>query len=322
MIIDNIQYQLPSNDKPLDLEKWMLFGYYLGRVLKEYEKPMNIYLSVPSNLLISYFAVLGSVDYDFSMTDDLSKIKESYMNLNKGNLVLYFDDKNWKSCYVYSVEKHLINKQLMAVKILYNQKTVIYVPEGRWLTHLRILNEEVNKIKNARVMKNVSNLADNIFLEYFYNKESIRRCEVQNRISATVITNKREWLNSVENIQFSSPVGTFLLNEFIYDGNSTTFKNVQVISSINSFSTKNDNDDLVLFMGANRALTKMDDYLQSKRLFIVDRHESKESINNLKDKIEYEFINNSSTCLNHILLKKLSGFGYEVPKGVEVFVWE
>ena len=46
-------------------ENWMKFSIELANYVKQANQPIKLYISVPSNLLFSYFFVFGAIDYDF-----------------------------------------------------------------------------------------------------------------------------------------------------------------------------------------------------------------------------------------------------------------
>ena len=97
------------------LENWMCFSIELESYIKQLTQPIKIYISVPSNLLFSYFLVLGAVDYDFK-NPSTEALLDKYLKLKKGERILYKTGDDW---IAHSVRKicQLPNSDLRAIEV-------------------------------------------------------------------------------------------------------------------------------------------------------------------------------------------------------------
>ena len=98
MLNEILKYRL--NDKnSLDLEDWMQFSLFLADYIKTSNLCIKIYMSVPSNLLFSYFTVLGAVDHDYR-NPSKAALLEQYLSLRQGQRIQYRVGEHW-AAYSY-----------------------------------------------------------------------------------------------------------------------------------------------------------------------------------------------------------------------------
>lgn len=321
MLCELIQYYEPENKVYKELEEWMDFSIFLGDFIKKYENNINIYLSTPSNLLLSYLIVLGAVNQEFQGISD-KKLKEKYLQLKEGNKVHYNSSEGWKSCSVLEVVPHPIEDTIMTIALLDNKKTKVYVPEDRWEQDIRISSLDKTAIKNASKVKNVYNLEDNKILSHLYSLENLKRLQNKNSPEIVLFANKKEWLENLEIMLFKFNDYMFRLNDFIYPC-TPHFSNVNFLPS----SLTDENNDvlestIVIFLSASRALRKMDECKGQKNLYLIDRHENMEKLERLKEKIEQQIIIEGLEVKNKTLIEEINKNNIKVPRGVEVFAWE
>lgn len=322
MLFGVTQYYDSEKEDYKALEEWMKLGLFLGDFLKSYKQNINVYVSTPTNLLISYLIVLGAVNQEFK-DESNNNLRTKYLQLKRGSKVHYNSQAGWKSCSVLEVVPHPIDNKIMTIALLDNKKTKVYVPEDKWEKNIRISSLEQTTIKNASKVKNVYNLEDNKILSHLYSTENLKRSQNKNSSEIFVFGNKKEWIENLRVLSFSLNNHFFTLKDFVYPDQSAHFKNVDFLTYSSSDETRTISENaMVIFLGASRTLRKMDEYKNYKNLYLIDRHENIEKIESLKEKIEQQILIEGSEVKNNILLEALRKNSVKLPRGVEVFAWE
>jgi len=314
--LQNLKYK--KNDGSLKaLENWMCFSIELGSYLKQISQPIKIYISVPSNLLFSYFFVFGAVDYDFK-NPSTEALLDQYLNLKKGQRILYKTGDDWVAHSVIEVS-HLPNSDTRAILVKDRLDSINYIPETRWFNYVRIHDDEITTVRNTRLVRNVYNIIDNEKLKKFYSEEKLQLLMMQNTPQTYVYANKKEWKDFLDVIQLNLDGDSFQLSELLFDGSESTFKNLAFIEQNRSVTIPK--EAIAVFVGSSRALRKMDDFDEHKCVFIIDQHDSNEKFEDLQFKIEQDFLMSQSHSVNKEILEYMDGKHVEIPKGVEIFAW-
>jgi hypothetical protein len=299
------------------LENWMKFSIELANYVKKTNQPIKLYISVPSNLMFSYFFVFGAIDYDFR---NLSKetLLEKYLSLKKGQRILYKMGKEWVAHSVIEVSK-IPNSEMKAISVKARLNSITYIPETRWFDYIRIYDNEETKVKNTRSVKNVENITDNIKIKNIYSESNLNLLMMQNTPNTHLYTNKKEWIDNISVIELKINEEPIQLGELLFDGSEGTFKNFSFIpqNQLPLLSI----ESTIIFVGISRALRKMDQFKQQKCIYIIDQHESNEKIEELKLKIEQDFLMEKGQSLNRDILEYMDNNQIEIPKGVEIFAW-
>lgn len=314
--LQNLKYK--KNDGSLNvLENWMRFSMELGSYLKQLSQPIKIYISVPSNLLFSYFFVFGALDYDFK-NPSTKTLLDKYLNLKKGQRILYKKRNNWVAHSVIEVG-HIPNSPIRAILVKDRLDSINYIPETRWFNYVRIYDDEITTVRNTRLVRNVYNIIDNEKLKKFYSEEKLQLLMMQNTPYTYVYANKKEWKGFLDVIQLNLDGDLFQLSELLFDGSESAFKNLVFIEQTRLVTIPK--EAIAIFVGSSRALRKMDDFVEHKCVFIIDQHDSNEKFEDLQFKIEQDFLMNQSYSVNKEILEYMDGKHIEIPKGVEIFAW-
>ncbi|MGG3801751.1 hypothetical protein [Metabacillus fastidiosus] len=316
MQLQNLKYK--SSDGTLKaLENWMYFSIELGIYIKQVSQPIKIYISVPSNLLFSYFFVLGAIDFDFN-NPSKEVLLGQYLNLKKGQRILYKTGGNWVAHSILEVSK-LPNSDTRAIVVKDRLNSINYIPESRWFNYVRIHDDEITTIRNTRLVRNVYNLTDNDKLKRFYSEEKLQLLMMQNTPQTYLNANKKEWNDFLDVIQFNIDGASFRLSELLFYGSESTFKNLTFIEQNHSETIPR--EAIAIFVGSSRALRKMDNFDEHKCVFIIDQHDSNEKFEDLQFKIEQDFLMSQSHSVNKEILEYMDEKHVEIPKGVEIFAW-
>ncbi|KOO47807.1 hypothetical protein [Viridibacillus arvi] len=299
------------------LENWMCFSIELGGYLKQLSQPIKIYISVPSNLLFSYFFVFGAVDYDFK-NPSTEALLDQYLNLKKGQRILYKTGDDWVAHSVIEVS-HQPNSDTRAILVKDRLDSINYIPETRWFNYVRIHDDDITTVRNTRLVRNVYNIIDNEKLKKFYSEEKLQLLMMQNTPQTYVYANKKEWKDFLDVIKLNLDGDSFQLSELLFDGSESTFKNLAFIEQNRSVTIPK--EAIAIFVGSSRALRKMDDFDEHKCVFIIDQYDSNEKFEDLQFKIEQDFLMSQSHSVNKEILEYMDGKHVEIPKGVEIFAW-
>lgn len=318
MLSDNLKYRL--NDKAgIELEDWMKFSLFLAKYIKSSNLNIKIYLSVPSNLLFSYFTVLGAVDYDFR-NPSKELIYNQYLGLKKGQRILYKVGEHWGAYSVLEVGTSPIDIDIKTIKVRDRLGSTTYIPEKMWFDSVRIHNDEVTNIRNTRVVNDIESLTEKRILNMLYSEENLNLLSMKNTPNTYLCANKKEWQKYITSIKFVLFGQKLTLDELIFDGTEGEFKNISLIPYNHGIELTS--DSTIIFIGTSRTLRKMDEFKYLKSIYIVDQHDSTEKIEELQFKIEQQFLMDRCKSLNGDVLKKLKEEEIDLPKGVELFAWE
>lgn len=299
------------------LENWMKFSIELANYVKQVNQPIKLYISVPSNLLFSYFFIFGAIDYDFR-NPSIKTLFTKYLSLQKGQRILYKTGEEWVAHSVMKVST-IPNAETKAIVVKDRSNCINYIPETRWLDFVRIYDNEVTKVKNTRRVNNVENIADNIKLKSLYSKSNLNLLMMQNTPKTYLYANKKEWIDNISVIELKTNEEPIQLSEFLFDGANGTYKNFSFIQQ--NHSSLLPNDSTIIFVGSSRSLSKIDQFKKQKCIFIIDQHESNEKIEELQLKIEQEFLMEKGQSLNKNILDYMENKQIRIPKGVEIFAW-
>ncbi|QQZ07683.1 hypothetical protein [Heyndrickxia vini] len=316
MPLNSLKYRNFSNEF-VHLEDWMKFSIELANFVKQTKQPIKLFISLPSNLLFSYFFVFGAIDYDFRNVSKETLLRK-YLSLKKGQRILYKSGNDWVAHSVLEVSK-IPNTDTKAIVVKDRTNCINYIPETRWFDYIRIYDNEVTEVRNKRRVNNVENITNNIKLKNLYSEYNLNLLMMQNIPKTYLYANKKEWIDNISVIELEINEGYMLLDELLYDGTEGTFKNFSFIQQ-NQLSLL-PNESTIIFVGSSRSLRMMDQFKQQKCIFIADLHESNEKIEDLQFKIEQEFLMDKGQCLNKDILEFMNNNQIEIPKGVEIFAW-
>ncbi|WP_341201259.1 hypothetical protein [Planomicrobium okeanokoites] len=323
MLTESILYKNPKTKRFQELEEWMKFAHFLGWYMEEQKEALKVYVSVPSNLLFSYFITLGAVDYKFHRKINDDNLLSKFFDLQPGSQVLYLSGTDWKKCTVLGVEDFPGASGGTAIKVKDNKNSITYISERKWLTNLRVFNEDVSEFKNAKKVSNVTNLSENRVLNFFYSKQSLSTAELSNSPEIIISAIKKEWIENLSLINLMGMDHVFDLSNFIFfEENKSTFTNIEFVSEKVELSKERLEDVTGLFIGAGRCLRKIDEFKQTKSFYLVDRYESTDRIDDLQQKIEQIFLMDKCASANERLLKRIQEASIPLPKGVDLFAWQ
>lgn len=301
----------------VNLESWMRFSIELANYVKQVNNPIKLYISVPSNLVFSYFFVFGTIDYDFRNPSQ-KEIIEKYLSLKKGQRILYKTGKEWVAHSVIEVSK-IPDTDIKAIVVKDRSNCINYIPQTRWFEYVRVYDNEVTRVRNTRRVSNVENITDNNKLKRIYKKENLNLLMMQNTPKTYVYVNKKEWIDNLSIIELKVNNEIVNLEELLFDGTEGTFKNISFVQQNNQLNMPE--ESTVVFAGSSRSLRKMDQFKEKKCIFIIDQHETSEKIEELQMMIEQKFLLEKGEALNREILEYMHANQVEIPKGVEIFAW-
>ena len=298
-------------------ENWMKFSFMLANYVKEMDKSLRLYISVPSNLLFSYFFTLGAIDHDFK-NPSKEALLQQYLALQKGQRVHYKKSEGWVAHSVIGVSK-MPGSETRAIVVKDRLNAINYIPETRWFDYIRIHDDGITTVRNTRLVKSVDSITENIKLKNLYTEEKLQLLMMQNTPQTYLFANKKEWTGSLSSIQLEVEGETFQLSDLIFDGREGTFKNISFIEQ--SFSMPIPDEAIVIFIGSGHSLRKMDYFDSWKNVFIVDQHDSEDKIEDLQFKIKQDFLLGQGRSVNKEILDYMDENQVEIPRGVEIFAW-
>ncbi|MHC5530542.1 hypothetical protein [Priestia megaterium] len=299
------------------LEEWMKFSIALANYVKQASHLTKLYISVPSNLMFSYFFVVGAIDYDFRNPSKESLLEE-YLNLKKGQRILYKIGEEWVAHSVIEVSK-IPNTDINAIVVKDRSNCINHIPETRWFEYIRIHDNEITRVRNTRRVNNVDNITDNLKLKSLYPKDNLNLLMMQNTPKTYLYANKKEWIDNLSVIELKINEEPIKFAEILFDGTEGTFKNFSFIQQ--NYSSILPDESTVVFVGSSRSLSKMDQFKEQKCVFIIDLHERDEKIEELQLKIEQDFLMERGQSLNKEILEYMDKNQIRIPKGVEIFAW-
>lgn len=295
----------------------MKFGIELAHFIKMQSEPVKIYISVPSSLLFSYVFTLGCINYDFQHPIK-ERLLEKYLLLQPGQRILYKVGDEWIAHSVEGIGEHPISKK-RAIVLRDRLKSINYVPEERWATHISIFDEEITDIRNVRKVNNVFNILEDDFLNIIYDEEKLQLVMMQNTPNTYVYTNKTEWNAYKETLKLRYFEQEISLDNFFFDGSSTTFRNIGFLE--HKVTENLPIDATIVLNGSSRGVRKLDLLKDQKCVLIIDRHELKEKVEELQFKIENDCLTGKSKVINKNLIEYLKEHNTYIPEGVEIIVW-
>ncbi|MEH7523537.1 hypothetical protein V7149_09665, partial [Bacillus sp. JJ1503] len=275
------------------------------------------YISVPSNLLFSYFFVFGAIDFDYR-NPSKNTLFRKYLSLKKGQRILYKTGEDWVAHSVIKVGK-IPNSKMKAIVVRDRSNCIKYIPETRWFEYVRIYDFEVTQVKNTRRVNNVENISDNTILKSIYSEYNLNLLMMQNTPKTYLYANKREWTEKISAIELNINEKPIQLSELLFDRSEGTFLNFSYIQQ--NHSSILPNDSTIIFVGSSRSLRKIDQFKEKKCIFIIDQHDAEEKIEELQLRIEQEFLMEKSQSLNKDVCEYLDKNQIKIPKGVEIFAW-
>lgn len=321
MDIEKLHYRLEDDYFPL--EEWMIFAIKLGEITKTYKNLLfNIYLSLPNNLLFSYFFTLGIINSNLNESVSSEAILEQFKKLNPRDIVYYLDNGDWKKCSIIGLKHGLTNKNSWHLEILNNKKVVEFIPASKWRNSIVLTNENNETIINARKVKDFQSISQGK-LSNIYSLEQLQTHELINEPCIYISGNRNEFNKLLSTIYLNYNNELKLsFKDFIYDGTDVNYKNIEWLSKslLEKYNIKN--IKTVLFIGANKALSHMNSFKNSSRIILDDRHDNTETSELLRLSIEQEILSNQSTILTKDLNKLLTKDRINIPQGVEILAWK
>jgi len=311
----------------LPLEKWMLFAIYLGEITNLYKKEsINIYLSLPNNLLFSYFFILGVIDNNMKQKVSDEVILEQFKKLNEGDIIYYLDNGVWKKCSVIGLVNGYTNEKSWHLQILNNKKTIQYIPSSKWRYSIVLTNENRDSILNARKVNDFQSISTGK-LQHIYSLEQLQTLELLNEPYLFISGNKKDFYKYLSSICFYyytlyDHQVQLTFKDFIHDGTDVNYKNIEWLSK--SLLKKYDiaKIKMVLFIGSNKALSHLNTFKNSSKIILDDRHDNTETSDLLRLSIEQEILSNQSTIITNELNEILEEKNVSVPWGVEFLAWK
>lgn len=300
------------------IEEWMHFSIELSRYIKQHSNAVKIYVSVPSNLLFSYFLVLSALDFDYknSTSEELS---DQYLQLKKGQRIFYKTTRGWVAHSILELG-YMPNSKVRAIIVRDRLNTKTYIPEMKWSQSISLYEDEVTTVRNVRTVNNFNDITINKKLQSIYTKEQLNLVMMKNTPRTYIYTNKIEWNRYLSKLSFNLKDINLDLEEYIYDGTNSTFKNLTFIK--NTLEEPIPSEAVVFLVGSSRVLRKMDELIENKCIYVVDLHDSNERNEDLQFKIEQDYLSSGSNLLNQDILQYMDNNNVQIPKGVEIFAWQ
>lgn len=315
--------EITYNHSNKRIENWMLFFIKMGEFLYEYKKKyknFNIYINLPDNLLSSYFILHGMVNYDMKEEVSDKVVIDRFTKLEKGSIIFYLDNNQWKRCSVYGVIENFTDSSPRHLKIANNKGVIEYIPYQKWETNVIVTNRKEKEILNARVIKNVEE--NNGPLTDIYSAHELNRKEMLGIPIAYIIGNRTEFNKHLNFLSFKYRNIQFYHGDILKDGSEGTYCNIQWIKKSNVNSITLHDNALLLIIGAAKAIPTLEEFNDRCKIILDNQFENVDTSEMLRDVIEQDIILNKKKITTSEFVKQLKAAQIEIPKGIGFIVWK
>lgn len=314
------KWRYKYDDKYLELEKWMIFAMEIGGVIREYSQinksSIHTYLSLPNNLLFSYFIATGI--FNKKMNEEVSDefIFKFFSNLKFGDQIYYFENNEWKRCSVIELLQGKTSENSWHLLVRNHKQTDHYIPFKQWRERVIISGNSASNIKNALVIKDLQRLSAGN-LQYIYPINSLNSHGLLNEVCVAIGGTRTEFFQHSSIISLMINQKEFTFADFLHDGSSSEFINIKWISKSSQTNSK-----ITMFLNASKGISEMRMYKETSRIFLDDRHDDRAKSELLRMSIEQEIIQENAEIMTSFLIDNLRDKSIEIPQGVEILAWK
>ncbi|WP_394190132.1 hypothetical protein [Paenisporosarcina quisquiliarum] len=316
------KYKYKNEYRPL--EQWMLFAIAIGRFSHQNslnEKPIHIYMSLPNNLIFSYFVALGISDENLKKEIGTEAILTHFQKLKSGDYIYYYHVDKWVRCSVIELVKGATSTDSWHLKILNLQKTTHLVPQKQWRDRVIIVGKGSKDIKSAKSIKELNRISMTI-LQYIYDSSTLQTHELINEPCINLVGTRTEFNDNLHIIEFDISGHILTMKDFLMDGSMSDFLNIHWVTKSAKEDASEGGNLPTIFVGANKALAHLKNYKNNCRIILDDRHENSETSDLLRTTIVQEIVNNQSVIVTSQISNYLNDTNITIPKGVELLGWQ
>lgn len=307
-----------------NLEQWMQFAIAIGRFSQQNssnEKPIHMYLSLPNNLIFTYFVALGIFDENLKQEIADEAILSHFQKLKKGDYIYYYHKDKWVRCSVIALIQGVISPDSWHLKIYNLEKTEHFIPQKQWREKVIIAGKGSGNIILARSIKELHRLGTTN-LQYIYDNSTLQTNELLNEPCMNIAGKITEFNDNLHIIRFDISGHRLTMKDFLMDGSISSFRNIHWVTKPISENAIKDKSIPTIFVGANKALTHLKNFENNCRVILDDRHENTETADLLRTTIEQEIVHNKSTIVTNQFIHYLNSTNITIPKGVEILGWQ
>lgn len=300
----NYSYEYAKNNiQPFEM--WMLFSTGLATYIKQHNRTLKIYISLPERELFLPFFVFGCIDYDIRSEKSVFD-QQRISSLDEGDTVYYLEDGQWQSMRFISIKENETEGQEIELKDF--GRTSRIVPQHLWDMFLRIPNKQ----KITFDLKH---------LKKVYGKDCIDNVTSIGAPLTYISTVKKKWYETIEDINFYIS-GEYVPGKELFKSETTTYNNITFLNARQTTKVSPVLQSVIVCDGTLKILNHMSDvnYSKSKQIYILDRMESAERIELVQHNFQSMVLEEGLQNKNMEFLQYADSLNITIPQGVELFI--
>lgn len=311
----------------ISLPDWVNFAFELGSFIFEggvkFRKPVNIIISLPSELYFPLFIAMGIADRKFSVNKQVRSIRKQVMSLKTGSRIIYQDKESSRKVSVLSVEQSPVFKNEMILWIQdRNMKSGI--PEKQWIDRLVLLDEELDEIKRSRKVSNKKEigLERSALLSELYSPNQLNKVSFYPGDYLYLVGNTSKIVDqmSEEIFTFNDKIGS--INDFLYMDDKNSYTNGKLFSSQMKKNTAEIVEDVpVIYSDVNSYIKQSKYFSKNPQIIVYSRMDNESRLQEFKEEIKRKLLQEGHNILTHEMIGYLKSNDTKIPNGIELLVW-
>ncbi|MDW4525452.1 hypothetical protein R3398_03580 [Rossellomorea marisflavi] len=325
MIIKNLK--VINSKGTIDIPDWINFAFSLGAFINDhgikYKRPIQIILSLPSEKFFSLFIAMGIANKIFSKNKQMRSIRQTVINLEKGNRIIYQDEQSARKASVISVEPSPVFEDEMILKIK-DGKIERGIPEKYWISRVILLDEEFDEIKRARKVsqKQKVGLSNSRLLSALYTATQLNKVEFYPGDSFYLVGNAgqiNEYMG-YEIFIYEGVKGT--IKDFLYTDNSNSYTNGKIFSSQMKRNDVQINHEVPVIYSDLFSFIKQDrEFTKNPKIILSSRAENENRLHEVKEELRRKLLQSNNNIATEEVVEYLKSTGVQIPLGIEFLAW-
>jgi len=281
------------------------------------EENINIYLSLPSTTISSYFFLLGVLDEHIKSEISNDDLIEEFKRLDKGDIIHHLEDEVWKRCSVMGkIEKGMTSPDSWHLKIRKEKKTAHSIPINQWRTRIRITDRNENRILTTRRSKNLIGVSNELRLLFGDEKMNIQ--ETLNIAACSIVGVRTKFERNLDLLELKYKEFQILFNQVLVGEVEATYRNIKWVSEND---VPNIDNGLVVVIGANKGLNVIESKKVNK-FVIVNQLEQLDGNQLLLERLQQKELLEEVTIITGEIQALLENkMTCVFPSGVELIAW-
>jgi len=316
-----------SKNKELDLPDWIKFAFSLGGYIndinKKESKKTNVLISLPTNDYFPLFVSMGIADKYFSDNKQIESIKKAILGLEKGNRILYKDNKSIKKVSVISIEPSPVfsNQNILKISV----GNVEYgIPENQWVEKIQIIDEEYKEIKRTRKIANDHQigLKYSPLLKSIYTEEQLKKVEFFPGDYFYIIGNKDKLLEQINEEIFTLKKIKGGIKDFLYLDLKNSYTNGKIFSSKMRKLDSEINENVPVIFSDITSFNKQSHlFFKNPKVIITSRSENEIKFYELIEEIKRRLLLEKHQYYTYEILEYTKIRKVKIPNGTELIIW-